>query len=116
MEDQLFAVVDVETTGGGMTGNRLTEICVIILRGTEIIEKYSTLINPEINIPVYITALTGIDNNLVADAPKFHEVAKNIEELTRGAIFVAHNVNFDYRWVLKIHFFDFSTKQSPLVL
>jgi len=96
MEDQLFAVVDVETTGGGMTGNRLTEICVVLLRGSEIIEKYSTLINPEINIPVYITALTGIDNILVADAPRFHEVAKQIEELTRGAIFVAHNVNFDY--------------------
>jgi len=96
MEDQLFAVVDVETTGGGMTGNRLTEICVVLLRGSEIIEKYSTLINPEINIPVFITALTGIDNNLVADAPKFHEVAKEIEGLTRGAIFVAHNVNFDY--------------------
>ncbi len=96
MEDQLFAVVDLETTGGGMTGNRLTEICVVLLRGSEIIEKYSTLINPEINIPVYITALTGIDNNLVADAPKFHEVAKIIEEFTRGAIFVAHNVNFDF--------------------
>jgi len=96
MEDQLFAVVDVETTGGGMTGNRLTEICVVLLRGSVIIDKYSTLIDPEIHIPVYITALTGIDNNLVADAPKFHEVAKKIEELTRGAIFVAHNVNFDY--------------------
>ena len=106
MEDQLFAVVDVETTGGGMTGNRLTEICVVLLRGSEIIEKYSTLIDPEINIPVYITALTGIDNNLVADAPKFHEVAKNIEELTRGAIFVAHNVNFDYN-VLHNEFKEF---------
>jgi DNA polymerase-3 subunit epsilon len=96
MEDQLFAVVDVETTGGGMIGNRLTEICVVLLRGSEILEKYSTLINPEINIPAYITALTGIENNMVGDAPKFHEVANNIEELTRGAIFVAHNVNFDY--------------------
>jgi DNA polymerase-3 subunit epsilon len=114
MEDQLFAVVDVETTGGGMTGNRLTEICVVLLRGSEIIKKYSTLINPEINIPVYITALTGIDNNLVGDAPKFHEVAKKIEELTRGAIFVAHNVNFDYN-VLHNEFkelgFEFTRKK-----
>ncbi len=114
MEDQLFAVVDVETTGGGMTGNRLTEICVVLLRGSEIIKKYSTLINPEINIPVYITALTGIDNNLVDDAPKFHEVAKKIEELTRGAIFVAHNVNFDYN-VLHNEFkelgFEFTRKK-----
>ena len=59
MEDQLFAVVDVETTGGGMTGNRLTEICVVLLKGSQIIERYSTLINPEINIPLYITALPG---------------------------------------------------------
>jgi DNA polymerase-3 subunit epsilon len=114
MEDQLFAVVDVETTGGGMTGNRLTEICVVLLRGSEIIKKYSTLINPEINIPVYITALTGIDNNLVGDAPKFYEVAKKIEELTRGAIFVAHNVNFDYN-VLHNEFkelgFEFTRKK-----
>ena len=114
MEDQLFAVVDVETTGGGMTGNRLTEICVVLMRGSEIIKKYSTLINPEINIPVYITALTGIDNNLVGDAPKFHEVAKEIEWLTRGAIFVAHNVNFDYN-VLHNEFkelgFEFTRKK-----
>jgi DNA polymerase-3 subunit epsilon len=114
MEDQLFAVVDVETTGGGMTGNRLTEICVVLMRGFEIIAKYSTLINPEINIPVYITALTGIDNNLVGDAPKFHEVAKKIEEFTRGAIFVAHNVNFDYN-VLHNEFkelgFEFTRKK-----
>ncbi len=114
MEDQLFAVVDVETTGGGMAGNRLTEICVVLLRGSEIIAKYSTLINPEIHIPAYITALTGIDKKLVADAPKFHEVAQNIEALTRGAIFVAHNVNFDYN-VLRQEFkelgFEFTRKK-----
>jgi DNA polymerase-3 subunit epsilon len=114
MEEQLFAVVDVETTGGGMTGNRLTEICVVLLKGSKFLEKYSTLINPEIKIPAYITALTGIDNNLVGDAPKFHEVAKEIEEFTRGAIFVAHNVNFDYN-VLYNEFkelgFDFIRKK-----
>jgi DNA polymerase-3 subunit epsilon len=93
MEDQLFAVVDVETTGGEMAGNRLTEICVVLLKGSKIIEKYSTLIDPEIHIPVYITALTDINNNLVGYAPKFHEVANKMEEFTRGAIFVAHNVN-----------------------
>lgn len=96
MKDQLFAVIDVETTGGGIDGNRLTEICIVLLRGAEVVKKFTSLINPEKNIPRYITALTGIDNEMVADAPKFHEVAKQIEEITRDAIFVAHNVNFDY--------------------
>lgn len=114
MEDQLFAVIDVETTGGGTTGNRLTEICIVLLRGSEILDKYTTLINPEKYIPTQITALTGIDNAMVAEAPKFHEVAKKIEELTRNAIFVAHNVNFDYN-VLRNEFkdlgFDFIRKK-----
>lgn len=96
MKDQLFAVIDVETTGGGISGNRLTEICVVLLRGTQVIDKFTSLINPEKEIPRQITALTGIDNSMVTDAPKFHEVAKKVEEITRDAIFVAHNVNFDY--------------------
>ncbi len=96
MKDQLFAVIDVETTGGGINGNRLTEICIVLLRGTTIIDKFTSLINPEKEIPRPISALTGIDNHMVADAPKFYEVAKKVEELTRNAIFVAHNVNFDY--------------------
>lgn len=96
MKDQLFAVIDVETTGGGIHGNRLTEICIVLLRGMEVIDKFTSLINPEKEIPRQITVLTGIDNAMVADAPKFHEIAKKVEEITRNAIFVAHNVNFDY--------------------
>ncbi len=96
MNDQLFAVIDVETTGGGINGNRLTEICIVLLRGATVLDKFTSLINPEEDIPRHITALTGIDNTMVADAPKFHEVAKKVEEFTRDAIFVAHNVNFDY--------------------
>ena len=96
MKDQLFAVIDVETTGGGINGNRLTEICIVLLRGPKVVDKFTSLINPEKEIPRHITGLTGIDNAMVADAPKFHEVAKKVEELTRNAIFVAHNVNFDY--------------------
>lgn len=114
MEDQLFAVVDVETTGGGISGNRLTEICIVRLKGSVILDKYTTLINPEKNIPLQITALTGIDNDLVANAPKFQEVARKIEEMTRDAIFVAHNVSFDYN-VLRNEFkdlgFDFTRKK-----
>lgn len=114
MKDQLFAVIDVETTGGGINGNRLTEVCIVLLKGSTIVRKYTSLINPEKNIPPQITALTGINNELVADAPKFHEVAKEIEEITRNAIFVAHNVNFDYN-VVRNEFkelgFDFNRKK-----
>ncbi len=111
MKDQLFAVIDVETTGGGINGNRLTEICIVLLRGTEVIDKFTSLINPEKEIPRQITALTGIDNKMVADAPRFHEVAKKIEELTREAIFVAHNVNFDYN-VLRNEFRELGFEYS----
>lgn len=114
MKDQLFAVIDVETTGGGIKANRLTEICVVVLQGDKILEKFTTLINPEKEIPRHITGLTGIDNEMVAGAPKFHEVAKKIEEITRDAVFVAHNVNFDYN-VLRNEFrelgFDYSRRK-----
>lgn len=96
MHQQLFAIIDVETTGGGIAGNRITEICIALMRGNEVVDKYSTLINPEREIPQYITALTGIDNRMVENAPRFFEVAEKIDEFTRDAIFVAHNVSFDY--------------------
>ncbi|WP_081211735.1 exonuclease domain-containing protein [Salegentibacter sediminis] len=114
MEEQLFAVIDVETTGGGINGNRLTEICIVLLRGSKVIDKFTSLINPEKEIPGHITALTGIDNDLVAEAPKFYELAKKVEEFTRDAIFVAHNVNFDYN-VLRNEFkelgFEYTRKK-----
>ena len=96
MHQQLFAIIDVETTGGGISGNRITEICIALVKGDEVVDKYTTLINPEREIPPYITALTGIDNEMVERAPRFFEVAEKIDEFTRGAIFVAHNVSFDY--------------------
>ncbi|MDT0644310.1 exonuclease domain-containing protein [Zunongwangia sp. F363] len=96
MEEKTYAIIDVETTGGGISGNRLTEICIVLLKGAEVIDKYTSLVNPEKIIPHQITSLTGIDNEMVAEAPKFHEVADDIDEFTRGAVFVAHNVNFDY--------------------
>jgi len=114
MKDKLFAVIDVETTGGGISGNRLTEVCIVLLKGGEIQDKYTSLINPEKHIPVQITALTGINNEMVENAPKFHEVAKEIEDFMRDAIFVAHNVNFDYN-VLRNEFkqlgFEFNRKK-----
>lgn len=79
-----------------MSGNRITEICMVKMNGALVLDKYTTLVDPEALIPDYITTLTGIDNDLVATAPLFSEVAHDIMEFSKDCIFVAHNVNFDY--------------------
>ncbi|WP_455168708.1 exonuclease domain-containing protein [Aegicerativicinus sediminis] len=89
----IYTVIDVETTG---RTNKLTEISIFKIEDGEVVNEFTSLINPQIHIPDYITALTGIDNTMVADAPTFEEISTNIIEITEGAIFVAHNVNFDY--------------------
>jgi DNA polymerase-3 subunit epsilon len=91
-----YAIVDIETTGGSPNQDRVTEIAIALHNGERIIDQFSTLINPERSIPWNITQLTGITNEMVANAPKFYEVAKDIVEMTAGAVFVAHNVRFDY--------------------
>jgi len=96
MKSPLFAIIDVETTGGGIAGNRITEVCIALLQDGEVVDKYTSLVNPERDIPHHITALTGIDNEMVKDAPLFSEIAEQIETFTQDAIFVAHNVSFDY--------------------
>jgi len=96
---QIYSIIDIETTGGHKNGNKITEIAIINFDGEEVIEEWSTLINPERKIPKAITYLTGIDNEMVADAPKFYEVAKKIVQMTEGNIFVAHNVFFDYNFI-----------------
>jgi DNA polymerase III subunit epsilon len=95
----VYAVVDIETTGGSARLERITEIAVYIHDGNQIVDEYSTLINPERSIPYFITALTGISNEMVEDAPRFFEVAKKIVEITDGNIFVAHNARFDYSFI-----------------
>ena len=89
----IYTIIDVETTG---QSNRMTEISIFKYDGTTVIDEFTSLINPESYIPQHITALTGIDNDLVANAPTFEEVAQAILNITEDAIFVAHNVNFDY--------------------
>jgi DNA polymerase-3 subunit epsilon len=88
-----YTIIDVETTGHG---NRMTEISVFKYDGITVIDEFTSLINPNCFIPEHITALTGIDNALVANAPTFEEVAEDILSITEDSIFVAHNVNFDY--------------------
>ncbi len=95
----LYAVVDVETTGGSYQKARLTDIAVYLFDGEKIIDEFTTLINPEQPIPYMITKLTGITDEMVADAPKFYEVAKRLVEITENAIFVGHNVAFDYNFI-----------------
>ena len=94
-----YAVIDVETTGLSPKTERLTEIAIIILEEGKIIEEYSTLINPEKKVPYRITQLTGINTQMVQDAPHFYEIAKKVVEITEGCTFVAHNASFDYRFI-----------------
>ena len=95
----LYAVVDIETTGGYAASHGITEIAIVIHDGVEVVERFETLINPHQHIPVYIQALTGIDEEMVANAPDFRDVAAQIYTLLHDKIFVAHNVNFDYSFV-----------------
>ena len=89
----MYTIIDVETTG---QGNKITEISIFKYDGTQIIDEFTSLVNPEIYIPVYITTLTGIDNAMVANAPTFSEIAAAILAITEDTIFVAHSVAFDY--------------------
>ncbi|MEY2799544.1 MAG: hypothetical protein RI934_532, partial [Bacteroidota bacterium] len=95
----MYAIIDIETTGGSPSYSKITEIAIILHDGQKVIEEFCTLVNPECSIPYQITQLTGISNDMVRDAPPFYEVAKKIIELTKDAVFVAHNVNFDYNFV-----------------
>jgi DNA polymerase III subunit epsilon len=95
----MFAIIDIETTGSSYKYGKITEIAIIIHNGTKITDSFSTLINPEMDIPYFITRLTGISNEMVANAPRFFEVAKKIVEITAGCVFVAHNASFDYKFI-----------------
>jgi DNA polymerase III subunit epsilon len=95
----MYAIVDIETTGGSAAFHKITEVAILIHDGKQVVDEYQTLINPECGIPMGITSLTGITNEMVADAPKFFEVGKEIFEMLENNIFVAHNVNFDYSFL-----------------
>lgn len=95
----MFAIIDIETTGGNSRNDRITEIAIFVHNGEKVVAEYDTLINPECKIPYYISELTGIYDHMVANAPKFYQVAKKIVELTEGCTFVAHNAKFDYNFV-----------------
>lgn len=98
----MYAIVDIETTGGYASSNDITEICIVIHDGTKIVDRFETLIRTTVPIPYYIQRLTGITHTMLASAPTFQEVAPRIHSLLEDKVFIAHNVNFDYSF-LKHH-------------
>ncbi len=95
----LYAIVDIETTGGYAAGNGITEIAVIISDGKKILQRFETLVNPVYTIPRYVESLTGITNLMVANAKLFKMIAGELHQLLCDKIFIAHNVNFDYSFI-----------------
>jgi DNA polymerase III subunit epsilon len=95
----LFAIIDIETTGNSYKYGQITEIAIFQHNGSEITGSFSSLVKPDMDIPLFITRLTGISNKMVENAPRFFEIARKIVEMTAGRTFVAHNVHFDYRFV-----------------
>jgi DNA polymerase III subunit epsilon len=96
-----YAIVDVETTGGSWgRGHRVTEIAAQRLRGDgTVVDEFRSLVNPERPIPSFISALTNITWDMVADAPRFRDIAGDVRRVLSGAVFVAHNASFDWRFV-----------------
>jgi DNA polymerase-3 subunit epsilon len=100
LDEVTFAVVDVETTGGGVDrGHRVTEIAIVEVRGGRIVDEYQTLVNPGRRVPAVVASLTGITQAMVDRAPYFEHVAEEVLSRLEGRVFVAHNVTFDWRFV-----------------
>lgn len=99
----MYAIIDIETTGGKYNEEGMTEIAIYKFDGEKIVDQFISLINPEKDIQPFVVNLTGISSNMLVNAPKFYEVAKRIVEITQDCIIVAHNAKFDYR-VLRMEF------------
>ncbi len=110
----MYAIVDIETSGSYAAASGITEISIQVFDGHETVAQFETLINPLQKIPPYIQAMTGITDEMVADAPLFEEVAEQVYDLLKDKVFVAHSVNFDYSYIksqLKESGYDFETKK-----
>ena len=99
----MYAILDIETTGGQFNEEGITEIAIYKFDGHEVVDQFISLVNPEIPIQPFVIKLTGINNAMLRSAPKFFEVAKRIIEITKDCIIVAHNASFDYR-ILRTEF------------
>ncbi|SFU73645.1 DNA polymerase-3 subunit epsilon [Pustulibacterium marinum] len=109
----LYAIVDIETTGGKFNEEGITEIAIYKFDGHKVVDQFISLVNPEKDIQPFVVKLTGINNKMLRTAPKFYEIAKRVVEITEDCIIVAHNAKFDYR-ILRTEFrrlgFDYSRR------
>jgi DNA polymerase-3 subunit epsilon len=110
-----LAFVDLETTGGNAAYDRITEIGIVRVEKGELVEQWSSLVNPECPISPYIEAFTGISSEMVADAPRFAELAATVLAKLRGAVFIAHNARFDHAF-LRSEFRKAGVSYSPRAL
>lgn len=93
----MYAILDIETTGGAFNEEGITEIAIYRFDGHQTTDQFISLVNPEMPIQPFVVKLTGISNAMLQSAPKFYEVAKRIVEVTENCVVVAHNASFDYR-------------------
>ncbi len=99
LKGKKYAIIDIETTGGLVKRDKITEIAIVLHNGEQIVDRFESLVNPERSIPEFISRMTGITDEMVSEAPKFYEIARQIIEMTEGAVFVAHNARFDYSFI-----------------
>jgi len=92
----MYCIIDIETTGNGLKENKITEISIFRFDGEQVIEEFTSLVDPQCPIPYFITGLTGIDDEMIRNAPTYAEIAQNVLKITQDCVFVAHAVNFDY--------------------
>lgn len=99
MQHKPLVFLDIETTGGSAQNCRVLEIGALRVENNQIVEKFDRLIHPDAYVPSFITGITGIDDDMVQGAPRFHEIAKDLSSFLDGAIFIAHHVSFDYGFI-----------------
>ena len=115
----MYTIIDLETTGGKFNEESIIEIAVYRFDGISIKDQFISLVDPQRDIHPYVEKLTGITSKMVKTAPKFHEIAKRVIEITSDSILVAHNAQFDYR-ILQLEFkrlgYEFSMKSICTVI
>ena len=115
----MYTIVDLEATGGKFNEESIIEIAIYKFDGVSITDQFISLVNTEKEIHPYVEKLTGISSKMLKTAPKFHEIAKRVIEITSDSVLVAHNAQFDYR-ILQLEFkrlgFDFSMKSICTVI
>ena len=107
--DIIYSIVDIETTGGKFNQEKITEIAIFKIKNDGDISVYHQLINPKKKIQLFVEKLTGLNNDMLKNKPVFEEIAGDIYDFTKNSVFVAHNVNFDFR-VLRNEFSQMGRK------